>query len=174
MACKAILASALIVLTGALIGSSAIAADQSPAVKPGEMVFLQIKGDAASEMMRQMGQKDKVGPGAFCSVPAHVARVFSTGHIEIETSLPLPDDSKSPRMLTVRTIVDSNQLVQRVSPKGTEVYSSPGDTKANVKPVALLTEERSIDVTVSDLKQMKLQTWQLVDEVGGVKVQPAR
>jgi hypothetical protein len=84
----------------------------------------------------------------------------------IDHSTPIDLDKKPQRLLTLTVIVDVTRFVTNVVPKNTPVYDSPADHRNGVTPILLQNEQRTNVLELSDLKGLKLRTWELTDEIG--------
>lgn len=172
----------MLICAAVLSGSAFAPADELPSatksageLKGGEVVFLQVAGEAGTKLFHVMGMKEMTSganqsPGARheLQMPAQVAQVLEDGRVRVESSLPLPKDGQGERMLTVSATLNRDQITRRVTPAGSEVYVSASPT-GNVQSTRLAEETRSIDARVSELKQLKLRSWRLVEEAGGAQ-----
>jgi hypothetical protein len=64
-------------------------------------------------------------------------------------------------LVTLSATVDPSAITSRVTPKGSLVSSHPG-----APAVASTAETKSPLLKLSDLKNVKLRTWTLTDEIG--------
>jgi hypothetical protein len=69
-------------------------------------------------------------------------------------------------LITLTGIVDPKRIKFHVVPKNTPVYSSPKDEQNGVKPELTPKDHNEYRLDLSDLKGLKLQTWELKEEIG--------
>ncbi len=147
----------------AVFGNESLLAQQNTATKVGEHLAIQMTGDLAVEYAKRTGSinKDKVPNGLEISTTATIVQKFKDGRIQIEHTSHIVRDGEPVRLVTLTATVDSTKLTTDITPKGTEVYASPG-----AKPTLTTTETQRLRVTLSDLKALKLRTWTLAEELG--------
>jgi hypothetical protein len=149
--------------------ASLFAEDKHPTARVGEPVVVDMTGDLAREYATRTGmpKQENLDLGRVSiSLMATIAQYRPDGKYRVEYSLPVAKDKKPARMLTLTSIVDPKQFKTDIAPKNTPVYSSPADIKNGKQPYLTETEEKLLRVELSDLRNTKLQTWALVDEVG--------
>ncbi len=125
-------------------------------------------GDLAIEYARRAGtlKQNDEPRGLFIESTATVAQKLDNGRYRIEHSSQFKIDNKPSRMITFSTIVEQTKFTSNAVPKNTAVYSSPADLKNGVKPTFTQDEHRSTSLELSELKGLKLQTWELTEEIG--------
>jgi hypothetical protein len=149
--------------------STAIAVDEPANIRVGDLVALRMSGKLAEEYSRRIGvlQPDqKPQPGMQLETTGTVCQVLDNGQIRIECSLPTADHDKKQNLITLTALVDAKEIRPDSTPKGTPLYSSPGDQRNGIKPVRVDHEVRGLKLELSDLKHIKLKTWILADEIG--------
>lgn len=146
----------------AVIGKGSLFAQQNTSTKVGEHIVIQMTGDLAVEYAKCTGSisKDKVPPGLEISTTATIAQKLKDGRIRVEHTSHIVRTGEPLRLVTLTGIVDSTELTTDITPKGTEVFASPG-----AKPTLKTTETHTLRLTLSDLKGLKLRTWTLAEEL---------
>ena len=147
----------------AVVGNGSLLAQKNTPTKVGEPLALQMTGNLAVEYAKRVGaiDKDKVPPGLEVSTTATVAQNLKDGRIRIEHTSNIVRNGEPLRLVTLTATVDATKLKRDVTPKGTEVYASPG-----AEPIQSTKDVQTLRLTLSDLKSMKLRTWTLTEELG--------
>jgi hypothetical protein len=147
----------------ALIGNVSLFAKQNTSTKVGQHLVLQMTGDLAVEYAKCTGSinKDNVPPGLEIETTATIVQQLEDGLIRVEHTSHIVRDGEPDRLVTLTSTVDSTKLTTDVTPKGTEVYASPG-----AKPTRTTTETQTLRLSLSDLQALKLRTWTLAEELG--------
>ena len=121
-------------------------------------------GDLATEYFRRTntsGLNETPPNGLQIESIAIVEQVLEDGRYRLEYSSKIRSGKKPPRMITLSVVVDPKKIQTRTSPKGSWISSSP-----DTKPVLSESDSKTQFVELSDLKGVKLQTWELKEEVG--------
>jgi hypothetical protein len=145
------------------IGNHLFAQQKDSAVKVDNLVVVTMTGDVAREYARRtesLGANDS-SKGLEIQTVASIAQRFDDGRIRIEHSSGIKTDGKTTRLVTLTATVDPSKVVTTVTSKGTMLYASPG-----AKPFPTTEETKGLEITLSDLKGLKLRTWILSDEIG--------
>lgn len=153
-------------LTFALVAFSAtvlFAVDgQTPPPKPGDLVAVTITGEMAKEYTVRKGLPHV--DGCEVSTIAKIAQVLEGGKLRIEQSMPIKREGKPEQLFTLEAVVGQKDVTIHVTPKGTEIYASPGDHK-KVKPRGTTEETSYREVRLSKAEGIKLRVWTLTDEL---------
>ena len=152
----------------AAIGNGSLSAQQNAPAAVGDHVVIQMTGELAAEYGKRVGaiKKDQVPAGLEISMTATIAQKLDGGRIRIEHTSHIVRDREPIRLVTFTTTVDSTKLTTGITPKGTAVYASPAGHKNGTKPTLTAAETKTLRVTLSDLKGLKLRTWTLAEELG--------
>jgi hypothetical protein len=145
------------------------AQEKHTAARVGELVVLKMSGKAAEEYATRSGMPKKGNldlSRLSISTTGTIAQHRADGKYRIECSSAVENSKNTPRMLTLTAIVDPTQLKSEITPKATAVYASPADAKSGKPPKLTESAGKLLHVEFSDLENIKLRTWALVDEVG--------
>jgi hypothetical protein len=152
---------ALMLVVG--IGNHLCAQQKDPATKVGDLVVITMTGDLAKEYARRTEslEANDSPEGLTIQTTAHIAQRFDDDRIRIEHESGIKTNGKTTRLVTLTATVDPSKVTTVVTPKGTMLYSSPG-----AKPHPTTKETKQLEITLSDLKGLKLRTWILSEEIG--------
>ncbi len=136
--------------------------------KVGDQLTIRMTGELAKEYAKRNGFRttNDQQQNILIETPATISQKLGDRHFMIEHSSPIELDKKPQRLLTLTVIVDATRFVTNVIPKNTPVYDSPADHQKGVTPNLLQYEQRTNLLELSDLKGIKLRTWELMDEIG--------
>ncbi len=152
-----------IVVALALLGNGSSLAQQHTSAKVGEPLVIRMTGDLAVEYAKRIESIDKakVQPGLEVSATARIAAVLKDGRYRVEHTSHIVRDGEPDRLVTLSATVDSTKLTTDVTPKGTEVYASPG-----ARSTRTTEKTQTLRLTLSELQSLKLRTWTLAEEIG--------
>ncbi|MGD9636099.1 MAG: hypothetical protein AB7G28_17760 [Pirellulales bacterium] len=158
---------ALIILavgTLLLVGpTQAQSADALPAV--GDHLFIDLTGKLAQEYVKRMDVPSGPLPGLSISTTATIEQRLTDGKYRISHHT-RANSAGRPRLITLTAVVDPSQITTAITPANTLVYASPAVQQAGGTPALTKSDQNSFRVELSSLKGVKLQTWELVEEVG--------
>jgi hypothetical protein len=150
----------------ALPGNGLLAQESKPSINIGDRLIIRMTGDVANEYARRSGRQTPTANGTrlVIETPATVSERLSDKHYRIEHSCPINIENKPQRLVTLSAIVDPTKIVGSIAPREIN-YSSPPTSKKNVvEPVAERPDDQTRKIELSDLREVKLQTWELVIE----------
>lgn len=145
------------------IGNRLCAQQEDTAVKAGDLVVLTMTGDLAKEYARRTESRaaNDLPKGLEIQTVASIEQRFDDGRIRIEHSSGIKTDGKTTRLVTLTATVDPSKVTTSITPKGTMLYASPG-----ANPFPSTEETKGLQITLSDLKGLKLRIWKLSEEIG--------
>ena len=150
----------------ALSGSGLFAQESKPSINIGDRLIIRMTGDVANEYARCSGlqiSKDE-GIRRTIETPATVSERLTDKHYRIEHSCPISLENRRQRLITLSAIVDPHRIVGSVDPKQIDYSSPPTSNEKAVIPVVKRLDDQTRTIELSDLKEVKLQTWELVIE----------
>jgi hypothetical protein len=152
----------------AVMGSLLFANEKAAKINVGDHLFIQMTGELAKEYSRRTTSQKKMEKldGIQISTSAMVSQQLEDGRYRIEHTSHIVTNNKSPRLITLTAIIDSANVKQDVVLKNTPVYGSPADHQKGVKPTLTQNDSPIYRLELSDLKSVKLQTWELAEENG--------
>lgn len=146
------------------------AEDKVATPKVGDSLGVKMTGELAKEYATRSGLYK---PGSIRNANgfrfetlATVAQRLPDGSYRIEHSMIYENGGSKPRMMTLRVIVQPTQIKSMVTPAKTALYSSPGDVKKGIKPFVTTKDHTGFYIELSNLREAKLRTWEMVEEVG--------
>lgn len=147
------------------ITTNLFAGENTPTV--GDQIFVTMTGDVAKEYHRLTSSEKDQQPKSGLSIgtSATIAQELKGGRYRIEHVSPIQAKGKPPRLVTFSTVIDASQLKTETTPKNTPVYSSPADTGP---ATVTQQEQKSLRLDLSELKDVKLRSWKLDEEVAAV------
>ena len=150
------------------IGSILWGQENYTTIDVGGHLVIRMTGDLAKEYTRRTSARksDADSAGLEIHTTATVVQNLDDGRIRIEHSSPIRIDNKTSRLITLTGIVDPKRVKCIVVPKNTPVYSSPKDAQDGVKPGLTPKDYNEYRLDLPDLKGLKLQTWELKEEIG--------
>jgi hypothetical protein len=151
-----------VILTVTLVGN--IWADDL-GLKVGDQLAIKMTGEAAKAYSIATGAPDTVqaSQGLSTEILGTVAQRLTDGRFQVQHLSNVRQKDKSERLVTLTAIVRPEKVQTKVTPKGTMVYASPKSTVASVT-----TQSSSFpQIELDDLGGVRLQTWSLMNEVGG-------
>ena len=152
-----------------LMASAALAQTPTPDITPGEQVFVQMSGKVAKEYASRCGLSDADHPGLRIETHATIQQLMADGNFRIEHVSMMPALHGKPRMVTLTAIVKKATLKIVATPKGTQVYASPAEHQNHRRTVATTSDWQSLRLELSDLKNVKIRSWVMVDEAGDLE-----
>ena len=145
-----------------VIGSELLAQENAPPAKVGGHLIIEMTGELAKEYSRRSRGIDRpVSDAVHVSTSATIAQKRPDGKFRIEHSSPINRDGQPPRLITLTAFVDPAAIKSTVTPAGTLVSANPG-----APGVATTVETKGQRLQLSDLKNVKLRTWTLAEEIG--------
>ena len=143
------------------------AKEVSPDLNAGDVLLLDLRGNLAREYARRSSSPDSANQGGLqISTSATVVQKLNDGRLRIEHSTPVWRGNKADRLLTLTATIDPKDLRAEVIPTNTPTYASPAEHKKGAKPALTTKETTSFCLPLSELKEVKLRTWTLAEEVG--------
>jgi uncharacterized hydantoinase/oxoprolinase family protein len=142
----------------------ALAQVRDKAIMEGDQIAVSMTGDLAKEYAKATGiERDiKQVDGLTIEIVATVEQRLTDGRIRIERSSQVNQAGKAPRLVTLSASIATSKVTSEVTPKGTQVFASPGSKDKGVTT----TQSEMLHTSLSDLKGLKLRTWTLATEVG--------
>lgn len=145
-----------------LIGSGLIAQQHDTATNIGEILSIKMTGDLAKEYARLTGSlRGDEAWGLQVDTTAMIAQKLNDGRIRIEHSSHVIRQGKTARLVTLTATVDTKDITADILPTGTPISASPG---AVSEPSSK--ETKTLRLTLSNLKGLKLRSWSLSEEIG--------
>jgi len=146
----------------ALIPTLLLAQATDSVAKVGDMVTIKATGDVAKDIAKRISRLPEGQPnnGLTIQMAARVRSVLPDGSLIIEYSQTMRDE-KPIKLITLSGKVEPRKITTDITPKGTQVYDSPGGEPKFTTEAYL---NRRLELT--DLKGFKLRTWTLAEELG--------
>lgn len=149
-----------------MLDSVLIAQEFVPTIKVGDRLSIRMTGDVAKEYARRSGRQTSTANGTrlVIETPATVTERLTDKHYRIEQSFPISLENKRQRLITLSAIIDPKKIVGSVDPGVIEYSSSPTSKEKFVIPASTRPDSQTRTIEISDLKDLKFQTWELVNE----------
>ncbi len=143
--------------------ADAQAVSAQPAV--GDHLVVEMSEELARAYADRVGLSKKTPPGMSISTTDTVEQRLANGTYRIGHQMPVKS-SGMPRLLTLTAVVDPAQISAETIAANTPVYASPAAHQAGGPSMTTKFDQANFRLKLSDLKDVKLQTWELVDEIG--------
>jgi hypothetical protein len=144
-----------------LFAPAVVAQEVGQPAKVGGVVAIEITGDLAKEYARRSAMGAARTDGIQIQMTGTIAQKLADGRLRIEHTSPVNRDGQPSRLLTLSATVDPTAITTRVIPQGTPIAANPG-----ARAIVSVEETRSFVVKLPDLKNVKLRTWTLSEEIG--------
>jgi hypothetical protein len=146
------------------INCAALAHAVARTIMDGDQIAVSMTGDLAKEYAKATGIEldSKPVDGISIEIMATVEQRLADGRIRIRCSSQVNQAGKAPRLITLTATVATSKVTSEVTPKGTQVFASPGSKDKGV----VSNQSEMLRTSLSDLKGLKLCTWTLATEVG--------
>lgn len=131
----------------------------------GDQLFIELTDKLAQEYSSRLGVRLPPDPGLTVQSSATVEQQLKDGQLRISHHSPVKSAGK-PRMLTLTAVVDPKQITVDLTPANTQVYASPALHQSGAAPAPLESDSAVFRLKLSDLKGVKLQVWEAIDEIG--------
>ncbi len=135
------------------------------AANVGDAIIIRMTGALAKEYAKRHGHPAPNDRQQFSiEVPARISQSFD-GQYLVDHSSPVNSSNRRRRMITLSAIIDLNRVDGKSPPRGL-IDRSPDDRKNVVVPTIGHKGQTTKVVELSVLKGIKLQTWELTEEIG--------
>jgi hypothetical protein len=146
-----------------VMGNELLAQQNDATARVGDVILIKMTGDVARDYARRIGSLPEIAErnGLEIQTTAMIAQQLDGGRFRIEHYANVNHEGKTVRLVTLTGIVDPAKITSAVTAKGTSVSASP-----QAKPVLITEDMKTFRLELSDLKEVKLRTWTMVEEIG--------
>lgn len=148
----------------AMAGNVALAQqNDTPANAGYRHLSIEMTGELAKEYARRTGAPNgnELPDGLQIQISGTLAQQLDNGQLRIEHTSHLIREDGLTRLVTLTATVDPQEITTHVTPKGTAVSASP-----IAESVPTTEETKTRRLKLSSLKNVKLRTWTLSEEIG--------